>query len=502
MKTFFKLPIYANSILVYLFAISLFFITRLTNLKILPIFTDEAIYSYWAQVALHDPENRYISLIDGKQPLFIWLGAISQNFIKDPLIATRLVSVIAGFLALIGIYFLTLELFNKKTALVAAMFYIVLPFTLFYDRIALFDSLLTMIGIFAVFLSVKLAKKPGLDLAILNGIAIGLGQITKSSAIFFLYLLPFSLIFLNLKEKALRLKVVKLFAYFSIVFLISFTIYNSLRLSPLFYIIDRKNMEFVWSFSELAKNPFLSFHSNFFAIISWIISYIGHPLFAIFVLGGAYGLYKRNKQIIYLLVLVLVPFLAECFFNKVLYPRFVLFYFPYIIIIISQAITTSLNLLPKYKYALIATIFAFTVGPAVNSFWLIADPLKAKLPDAETFQYRDDWPAGYGVEEVRHLIVKESQAGNIHVATEGTFGLFPFALDIYFFANDRVHISSHWPVDPLNLPQEVLDISNNTKTYFVFNFNQSNITNPRLKFVGSYKKGNGNSYMRLYEVTQ
>lgn len=500
MKTFFKLPIHANSILVYLFAISLFFITRLTNLKILPIFTDEAIYSYWAQVALHDPENRYISLIDGKQPLFIWLGAISQNFIKDPLIATRLVSTIAGFLALVGIYFLTRELFNKKTALVAAMFYIVLPFTLFYDRIALFDSLLTMIGIFAVFLAVKLAKKPSLDLAILNGMVIGLGQITKSSAIFFLYLLPFSLILLNLKEKALKLKIVKLFAYFSIVFFISFIIYNSLRLSPLFYIIDRKNLEFVWSFSELAKNPFLSFHSNSFAITSWIISYIGHPLFVIFVLGSAYGLYKRNKQIIYLLVLVLVPFLAECFFNKVLYPRFVLFYFPYIIIVISQTITVSLSLLPKYKYAILAIIFVATVGPAVNSFWLIFDPLKAKLSDAEAFQYRDDWPAGYGVEEIKQIVMQESQTKNVHVATEGTFGLYPFALNIYFFANDKVHISSHWPVDPRNIPQEVLDISDNTKTYFIFNFTQEEITNPRLKHISSYKKGNGTSFMRLYEV--
>src|SRR3989344_7067282 len=85
--------------------------SRLTNLTILPIFTDEAIYSYWAQIALHDPVNRFVSLEDGKQPLFIWFGAILQNFISDPLIAMRLVSVISGMFSLIGIYLLTKNLF-------------------------------------------------------------------------------------------------------------------------------------------------------------------------------------------------------------------------------------------------------------------------------------------------------------------------------------------------------------------------------------------------------
>src|SRR3989344_7318033 len=87
-------------------AVIFYFFTRLVNLKIIPIFTDEAIYSRWAQVALHDPANRFMSLEDGKQPLFIWLAAIFQKFISDPLVAGRLVSVLAGFGSTVGIYLL------------------------------------------------------------------------------------------------------------------------------------------------------------------------------------------------------------------------------------------------------------------------------------------------------------------------------------------------------------------------------------------------------------
>src|SRR3990167_2044966 len=188
-------------LLIWFVLVSTYFITRIINLKIIPIFTDEAIYSFWAQVALHDPANRFLSLEDGKQPLFIWLAAISQKFIADPLVATRLVSVVAGFGSAIGIYLLSRFLLGDKTAKIATFLYIILPFTLLYDRMALFDSLLTMLSIYSLYFSTLMAKKVKLDLAILAGVVIGLAMITKSSGVFFLYLLPFSLIFFNWKSK-------------------------------------------------------------------------------------------------------------------------------------------------------------------------------------------------------------------------------------------------------------------------------------------------------------
>src|SRR5476649_1760995 len=92
-----------------------YFLLRLIFLNKLPIFTDEAIYLRWAQIALHDSSWRFISLTDGKQPMFVWFAMIFIKFIHDPLLAGRLVSVTAGFFTLIGLYFLSYELFNNKT---------------------------------------------------------------------------------------------------------------------------------------------------------------------------------------------------------------------------------------------------------------------------------------------------------------------------------------------------------------------------------------------------
>ena len=478
-----------------------YFLTRLFNLKIIPIFTDEAIYSFWAQVALHDPANRFISLEDGKQPLFVWIAALFQRFISDPLIATRLVSVFAGFGSLIGIYLVSNLLFkNKKIAILSCILYIVLPFTLLYDRMALFDSLLEMLGIWAVFFSVKMAKEPKLDLAMLNGVTIGLGLITKSSAAFYLYLLPFSLLFFDFSKNTRATRIFHWVGLSIVTAVIAEVFYNALRLSQLFYIIGRKNLEFIRSLSDVIKNPLEFSISNFHALTQWIYIYIGPMLFVIFLAGLIYGLYKRRLQIAYLGLLILAPFTAEVIFNKILYARFALFYFPYIIIVTSFAIVTAYEIFPKYGKLLKAVTLLAIAIPLYTSILLLTDPPKANIPDNDKNQYINDWPAGYGVPEIINILKQESSKQDVYIGTEGTFGLYPYSLMVYFYANPNIHIYSYWPVDANNLPKQIVDFSINYKTYFIYNFTQSPITDKHAHLVSKYQKGNGNSYMRLFQV--
>lgn len=478
----------------------LYWFTRLYNLKIIPIFTDEAIYAYWAQVALHDPANRFVSLEDGKQPLFIWIAAILQNFIEDPLVASRLVSVFAGFGSLIGIYLLTKELFDRKVALLASFLYIILPFTLLYDRMALFDSLVTMFGIWAILLSVKIVREPRLDLALLNGFAIGLAMITKSSGNFFLYFLPLSLLLINCRSKDFKLKFLKWIGFSLITFFITQLIYNSLRLSPLFYIIARKNLGFIRSYSEVLSNPFEYFLSNLDAMAGWTITYIGIPLFIIFLLSLACGFYKRNLRIIYLSLLIFLPFFAEAIFNKVLYARFLLFYFPYLIVIVAAGLIWLIDKFKGMRGQIIALFLLSLIIPHMMSFRLLTRPTKANIPENDSSQYLNSWPAGYGVDEIVEILKKESQDKKVYVGTEGTFGLLPFGLKIYFYSNNNVESYGYWPVRSNEIPQQVVDWAKSTKTFFIYNETQKEITDPHLKLIAKYRKGEGNSFMRLYEV--
>lgn len=477
-----------------------YLLTRLINLKIIPIFTDEAIYSYWAQVALNDPANRFISLTDGKQPLFIWLAAISQYFIADPLIATRLVSVVAGLFSLIGIYLLTRSIFNFKVAILASILYITLPFPLLYDRLGLYDSLLTMLGVWSTYLAIKMAKEPKLDLAIINGAVLGLGLITKSSMEFFLILLPGSILFFNFQSKKRVNNILKWLSLSFIALTISQVFYHALRLSPYFYIISQKNLAFIRTTNEVISNPLLQFKSNFLTMLGWLASYMGWPLLIFFILGSCYFVYKRNYKVIYLMALVIVPFLAEAVYNKVLYPRFLLFFFPYIIVIISLAFERLYENFTRLKLVIAIMFLLALVLPLYKSINLLYKPTSARLPDSDAFQFINGWPSGYGVNNVVNLLSEESKDADVNIGTEGTFGLLPYALNIYFYNNPKVHIYSFWPVDSDNLPKSIESMARKQKTYFVFYQNQNPISNTNLKLINKYQKGNSNNYMRLYEI--
>src|ERR1035437_962898 len=150
---------YRLEILVSLVITLLYFSLRLIYLTRLPIFTDEAIYLRWAQIALHDSSWRFISLTDGKQPMFVWVAMILIKFIHDPLIAGRLVSVGTGFLTMLGLVTLTYELFkNKRTAFLVAVLYIVYPFAQVLDRMALYDSMVATFYVWALYVSVLLVR--------------------------------------------------------------------------------------------------------------------------------------------------------------------------------------------------------------------------------------------------------------------------------------------------------------------------------------------------------
>jgi len=124
---------------------------RVYNLTLLPVFVDEAIYIRWAQVMRAESTLRFLPLSDGKQPLFMWLVIPFLKVFSDPLLAGRLVSVTAGAATLVGIFLLAYVLFkSKKVAIMAALIYAVSPFSFFFDRMALADSLLSTFGVWTL----------------------------------------------------------------------------------------------------------------------------------------------------------------------------------------------------------------------------------------------------------------------------------------------------------------------------------------------------------------
>ena len=444
----------------------IYFVSRFYSILSLPIFTDEAIYIRWAQIAKQDASWRFISLTDGKQPMFIWLMAISLRFISDPLLAGRVVSVGAGFLTLIGMYFLGKEIFkNNKIGLISSALYVFFPMALVYDRMALYDSLVGTFAVWSLFLIVLLARKVRLDIALILGMVAGGGVLTKTNAFFSIYLLPFSLLLFDWVGKNKGKRLLKWIGFCLVSVVLTYGIYSVLRLSPFFHIIAEKNTIFVYPLSEWLSHPFEFFIGNMQAFCDWTLRYLTWPLFILMLLAFFINKSFFREKIV-LLIWFIFPIIALGFFGKTLYPRFIFFM---LLPLIPLVAFSFLNIYSKFKKVYLFIIFCFLVFVLAlkTDYLILTNFAKAYIPISDTQQYLTSWPAGIGVRETVEFFEEQARKEKIYIATQGTFGLMPYAFEIYLVDNPNIEIEGYWPIEE-KIPLKVLEKSKQKSTYFFF----------------------------------
>jgi 4-amino-4-deoxy-L-arabinose transferase-like glycosyltransferase len=485
---------------------ALYFLTRVYNLLSLPIFTDEAIYTRWAQIAYSDSNWRFISLVDGKQPLFIWLSIISMKFVSDPLLATRLVSVFSGFLTMVGLYFLGKELFSKKVGLLASLIYIIYPFSLVYDRMALYDSLVATGAVWSLFFEILLVKRRRLDIALILGMVLGASVLTKTSGFFFIYLLPLSVLLFPFKKG--REEFLKWIGLGIISVALAYFYYSVLRLSPFFHIINDKNATFVYPFREWLTHPFTFFIGNLKGVFDWLSTYLTIPILILVILS--FVLEKKDLLKKLLLILwFLAPFLALALFGRILYPRFILFMTIPLIILSSYSF---IELFGKIKFDSLKVIIfvALCFQMLIADFYILNNFGFAQIPKSDLGQYYNDWPAGQGVKESVAFFKKEASKGPIYIATEGTFGLMPYSLEIYLVKNPNITIEGFWPIND-KMPDKVIAQSKKVPTYFVFyqpcvpcsGIGVAPLSwNNNVTLITQYKKPQGGRFFSIYKVNK
>lgn len=471
---------------------ALYFITRLTNLTKLPIFTDEAIYIRWAQIGSRDAAWRYISMVDGKQPLFTWIMMVFLRVIADPLLAGRLVSVFAGLGTTIGLWFTAYELFkSKKIAFTASLLYIIIPFGLMYDRMALYDSLSGFLSLTSLYLAILLVRRVRLDVALMLGISLGLGMLNKTSGFLSLYLLPGTLI---LKTQ----KFFKWLGFAIIAAILSQALYNILRLSPLYAMIGQKDTVFIYSFSEWLTHPFNFLYGNIRGLFDWAINYLTWPIFTLAIFSGL-SLWKYPREKLLMLGWWFAPFFALALDGRVLYPRFILFMVLPLMILAAVGVTWIWDGLKQSVWRWVCILLIFG-GSIYIDYYIITNPLYAPIPAADAGQYIDNWPSGWGIPELNALLAREASKGKISVFTDGTFGLLPYSIEIYLVDNPNVKIKGLYPLTE-DVPPEVSQAAKMNPTYMIFNQTQ-NIPAWPMKFIAQYQKGKRTDvFLRLFEVT-
>lgn len=481
-------------LLIVLFTLG-YLVTRLVNLTQIPVFTDEAIYIRWSQIGAQDANWRFISLVDGKQPMFTWVVMVLLRLVPgDPLFVGRLASVLAGAASMVGIWFLGYEVFkNRKIAWTGALLYLFSPFALVYDRMALYDSLVATFFIWNLYLAVRLARSPRLDIALILGLTLGAGMLNKTAGFLSLYLIPTTLFLFDWREPK---RVIRWIGLVLIAAVISQVLYSVLRLSPLFHMIAQKDTVFLYPFSVWITNPTQHLEGNLRGLFDWLIRYLTWPIFIAAILPAMER--KNRREFLVLYAWCLIPLVGLASFGKVLYPRFVLFLAMPLLVAAATTIVWLYEVMSSRVWKGVVMLVMFSPS-VIAVFYLLFNPLYAPIPQADRGQYINDWPAGWGVREVNAFLLKESRSQHITVVTEGTFGLLPYAIEIYLVNNPNITITGIWPL-PAQIPEPVAEAVKKEPTYLVANKDEVP-TEWKATLLAQYQKGlRRDRFLRLYRL--
>lgn len=419
---------------------ALYFILRLPNLTIQPIFADEAIYIRWAQVMKAEPTLRFLPLSDGKTPLFMWTMIPFFKLFDDPLFAGRFLSVISGFFTLLGVLFLGWRNFNPRVGLWSALLLTVVPFTLFFDRMALVDSMLAAFSIWSLNFGLLLVRYPRLDLAMFLGYILGGGFLTKTSAYFNIIALPFILVTFNWAREGRQGRLLRLFGLLVISLLVTLLIYNILRLGPGFSNLNARNQDYVFSPLELKTRPLDPFIPHLNDLKDWLPKLLSVPVLLLIAISVILAFLKKERVLVTIACWSLIPLIVQMFFLRTFTARYILFSIPPILCVAGWGIDYLSTKLGLRRVAVLIPALMLSIVPIYTDFQIIINPEKAVLPRSERRGYFEDWTAGYGFKEIANFLEKESTKEMVVVGTAGSFGTLPDGLQIYLDKNRQVAI--------------------------------------------------------------
>jgi len=294
--------------------IILYFLIRLPNLTLLPIFTDETNYLDWGWRATHAPGHLWYSLYDAKPPLVMWFFGLSQSLISDPLLAGRLVSVLFGALTLLGIYFLGKKLFSPSVGLWAPIFYSLSPIFHLYDRQALMESALAAVFVWLIYF---------VDHPVISGLLLGLGLLIKPTAL--LFFAPFLLI------RTLSLLKSKNFGTSVLHFLLSIFIAFLVTLPMLIQPIWQKNSHLTGQYLQFPSPVVFTNFQTSADILFWFLT---PPIFILALIG----LFKFRRTHWPLIVWVFLPLFIQVLTGKFLIHRYLAPFLPPLLLFAASVI--------------------------------------------------------------------------------------------------------------------------------------------------------------------
>lgn len=301
-------------VLILLISLSL----KLINLTGQPLYLDEGLYIYWASLFATSPANAYLSLLDGKTPLFMWLVSWVNQYFSDYLYTARLTSVIGGVISAFCWSQIVRIISDRKTSLVFLFLIALTPYTYLVERMAFVDSTMTAlasIGLLLSFLTIQFFYSSqywwlGFITSILGGIVLGMSYMTKTSAKMFAYLTIGTVVYFAIISLAKNKLVFVLTIISAILIYLSYDqMIGFIKVGGYRYWsgIQTKETQLSYSIPEVISNIQIDrghylYHFNY--LLDYLYTYLG--VFIVIAIYGVFIILQSNRKNIWLVLYTIV----------------------------------------------------------------------------------------------------------------------------------------------------------------------------------------------------
>ena len=458
-------------------------VPRTVNLLGMDPFIDEAAALDWP-LRLYDltaPHTWILSvLVDGRPPLYLWLVVPFGAVIDNGILAGRLVAALADVACVVALYVLGREISSRMVGASAAILWALSPISIFFARIAVDDSLLTLMAVLATLASIRLARRPTVTAGALCGLSLALTVLVKTNGVLMTAAPLLAVVVLG-RPLAWRAYVRPLGAAFVVGLLSSVPLL--LGVVPVLQQVSLHTGSADRTGGDLLI-------SNALVAAGWMGSFVGNRFPIVVGVGIVLALLFRQAGMLFVtllgiaLLVVILEVTGSMFARRLLLPAFPAF------LLAGYAIERAAHLAAhgvrmagiggdRVRLLVSIAVVAFGLWLALGeradlTVAMVRDPARAQIPGSEHMQYVENWFAVYGLGQVVDELRARSREQPVTVlvppASRESRVLVPYAALRYYARREPgirfVEAPALWRAQDL---RELRRFTRNGPTYLLVN---------------------------------
>lgn len=406
-------------------------VSRLALLWRFPTFWDEGLDAVSAQTGLDDPSTRFSFLAEAYGPLFHWISILFVSIGLKPVTAVRAIAFLSGgaTLALSGL--LARKLFGARAAIAAMALYVALPFFVVHDVHASLDTLASALAMAVLYLQLRLAEEPRLDLALIYGLVLGAGLLTRQTSVIGVLLAPASLVLFDWAAPARPARLLRWGGFTLLAFALAGLIHSIELLAPnhnqLPALLAR--VPHFRPLGDALRDPFGLLSQNWPDIAGALWGYVTWPLLLLLLGVCAWAAYRRDLRVGLVALWGAGPIVATLLLVRFGYPRYILTAIaPVTMLIAFAGVRCAEYAAARSRRAWIAPAAALVLLPAVLSdLRVLAHPATTQFAGEDDWQFVGGWPAGTGLDRIAAALQSRLPARGVTTITGIDFTPFNLA---------------------------------------------------------------------------